>query len=57
MKTKIPVSYYYIFDCVGCWQFYGEQKPNENGELLCPVCLTPESIESPFVERVAVVNA
>lgn len=52
MKQKQKAYYVYIFDCVACSQFYGEQELNEHGELLCPNCEAPERIESPFVERV-----
>jgi hypothetical protein len=54
MNDKLKTSYVFIFDCVGCSQFYGEQTLNENGELLCPNCEAPERIESPFVERMKV---
>ena len=57
MKQQAVIDYYYyIFDCVACWSFYGEQKLNEDGQLLCPNCEAPERIDSPFVERVAVIG-
>jgi predicted nucleic acid-binding Zn ribbon protein len=49
------MNYVYIFDCVNCAQFYGEQKLNDQGELLCPECQAPERIDSPFVEKMAVI--
>ncbi len=57
MSDKLKTSYVFIFDCVNCSQFYGEQKLNEKGQLLCPNCEAPERIESPFVERMKVNNA
>jgi hypothetical protein len=47
-------TYVYIFDCVACFDFYGEAMLNDRGELLCPNCQAPERIESPFVERMEV---
>jgi predicted nucleic acid-binding Zn ribbon protein len=49
------MKYIYIFDCVNCSQFYGEQQLNDKGELLCPECHAPERIDSPFVEKMAVI--
>jgi hypothetical protein len=57
MSDKLKTSFVFIFDCVNCSQFYGEQTLNKNGELLCPNCEAPERIESPFVERMKVYNA
>jgi hypothetical protein len=48
--------YYYIFECAVCYSFYGDQKLNDKGELLCQNCEAPERIDSPFVERVAVIG-
>jgi hypothetical protein len=56
MSDKMEIDYYYIFECGACYSFYGEQKLNEDGELLCPNCKAPERIDSPFVERVAVIG-
>jgi hypothetical protein len=47
-------KFVYIFDCVACWNFYGEQTLNDKGELLCPNCEAPERVNSPYVERMAV---
>jgi hypothetical protein len=49
-------NYVYIFDCLNCGNFYGEQSLTTAGELLCPNCYAPERVESPFVERMAVLN-
>ena len=53
MKQKRKESYLFVFECEGCWQFYGEQTLNKNGELLCPECEAPQVIQSMFVEKVA----
>jgi hypothetical protein len=53
MKQKRKESYLFVFECDGCYFFYGEQTLNENGELLCPECEAPQEIESIFVEKVA----
>lgn len=50
------MNYVYIFDCVSCGNFYGEQSLTPTGELLCPNCYAPERVESPFVERMAVLH-
>jgi hypothetical protein len=47
-------NYVYIFDCVHCSNFYGEQSLTASGDLLCPNCYAPERIDSPYVERMAV---
>jgi len=44
----------YIFDCVNCGGFYGEQALTEDGRLLCPQCHAQEQIESDYVERMEV---
>lgn len=44
----------YVFDCVACGQFYGEQVLTRGGRLYCPVCLARERVSSPYVERVRV---
>jgi hypothetical protein len=54
VKNKLKTNYVFIFDCIGCYQFYGEQTLNEKGKLLCPNCEAPERIDSPFVERMKV---
>jgi hypothetical protein len=54
--NKLKTNYLFIFDCIVCYQFYGEQMLNEKGELLCPNCEAPERIDSPFVERMKVSN-
>lgn len=44
----------YVFDCVDCGGFYGEQSLTRGGRLFCPVCLAQQRVSSPFVERVRV---
>jgi hypothetical protein len=48
--------YVYLFDCVICSMFYGEQTLTKKGELLCPSCLGKQRLESPFVEKIQVKN-
>lgn len=50
----MSTAYVYVFDCVGCSDFYGEQKLNAKGELLCPNCDNPQRIDSPYVEKVRI---
>jgi hypothetical protein len=42
----------FIFDCVDCANFYGEQTLTEDGRLLCPSCYSEQTVESVFVEAV-----
>ena len=51
---KLKQNYVYVFECLGCYFFYGDQKLNIKGKLLCPNCGAPEDLTSPYVERVAV---
>jgi hypothetical protein len=52
---KMPkLNYVYIFDCVHCSNFYGEQTLTKNGALLCPNCYAEQHIDSPFVEQMEV---
>lgn len=47
-------NYIYIFDCVQCGHFYGEQRLTKDGRLLCPVCHGQQRVDSPYVERMEV---
>jgi hypothetical protein len=47
-------NYVYIFDCVYCFEFYGEQTVDLFGKLYCPNCLNQIDIDSLYVERMAV---
>ena len=40
----------YIFDCVHCAKFYGEQSLTKTGELLCPSCGAEQWKDSDYVE-------
>jgi hypothetical protein len=52
---KMPkVNYVYIFDCVNCYGFYGEQSLTKEGKLLCPNCLGEQWLGSDSVEKVRV---
>jgi DNA-directed RNA polymerase subunit M/transcription elongation factor TFIIS len=52
---KMPkLNYIYIFDCVHCSNFYGEQTLTRNGDLVCPNCHAEQRIDSPYVEQVKV---
>jgi hypothetical protein len=51
---KIMPNYVYIFDCVYCREFYGEQSLTIDGKLYCPNCLNEVDTDSPFVEQMAV---
>ena len=44
----------FIFDCVDCGHFYGEQTLTPDGRLLCPSCFSEQRVESEFVEAVPV---
>lgn len=44
----------FIFDCVACGNFYGEQTLTPDGRLLCPSCFSEQTVESEFVEAVPV---
>lgn len=48
------LNYIYIFDCVHCSNFYGEQTLTRNGDLVCPNCHAEQRIDSPYVEQVEV---
>lgn len=48
------VNYVYVFDCVECYGFYGEQSLTKEGKLLCPNCLGEQFKGSPYVEKVRV---
>jgi Zn finger protein HypA/HybF involved in hydrogenase expression len=48
------LNYVYVFDCVNCSNFYGEQSLTANGDLLCPNCHSEQRIDSPYVEQVQV---
>ena len=56
IEEEKGAHYVYIFDCLNCGNFYGEQSLTTSGELLCPSCYAPERIESPFVQRMEVQN-
>lgn len=47
----------FIFDCVDCGQFYGEQTLTADGRLLCPTCYSEQTVESMFVEAVPMRSA
>jgi Zn finger protein HypA/HybF involved in hydrogenase expression len=47
-------NYLYIFDCLDCGHFYGEQSLTPDGRLLCPSCYSQQSIDADWVERVEV---
>jgi len=47
-------NFVYLFECVICYGFYGEQTLTKKGELLCPSCLGEQWLESPFVEKIQV---
>jgi DNA-directed RNA polymerase subunit RPC12/RpoP len=47
-------NYVYIFDCVHCAKFYGEQTLTKTGELLCPSCGAEQWKESDYVEKMRV---
>jgi hypothetical protein len=47
-------SYVFIFDCVNCYGFYGEQVLDGAGRLLCPSCDCEQSLDSDYVERMEV---
>jgi predicted amidophosphoribosyltransferase len=46
--------YIYIFDCVACGHFYGEQSLTRTGELLCPSCGAEQWKDSDYVEKMRV---
>lgn len=46
--------YIYIFDCVDCGRFYGEQALAEDGKLYCPECESEQNVDSPYIEKMKV---
>ena len=50
------IGYVYIFDCVNCYGFYGEQSLTKEGKLLCPNCLGEQWEDSDFVEKMEVLS-
>lgn len=52
MKKK--KNYVFIFDCVNCSKFYGEQSLTKEGKLLCPACLGEQWKDSDYVEKMEV---
>jgi len=49
-------NYVYVFDCVGCFAYYGENSLTIDGKLYCPNCLSEINKESPYVEKVKVLT-
>lgn len=49
-------KYVYVFECVGCYDFYGENTLTEDGRLLCPKCETEECLDCTYVEQVAMLD-
>lgn len=47
-------NFVYIFDCVNCGHFYGEQSLTIDGKLYCPNCLGEQWVESDYVEKMPV---
>ena len=47
-------NYVYAFDCIGCYNYYGENSLTIDGKLYCPNCLHEIATDSPFVEQIAV---
>jgi hypothetical protein len=47
-------KYVYVFDCVNCYGFYGENSLTSEGKLLCPNCYEEQRLDSPYVEKVKV---
>ena len=46
-------NFVYIFDCVACFEFYGEQSLTIDGKLYCPNGLNQIDTDSPYVEQMA----
>jgi hypothetical protein len=49
-------KYVYVFECVDCYDFYGENTLTEDGRLLCPNCEAEECLDCPYVEQVAMLD-
>lgn len=47
-------QYVYAFDCVGCFDFYGENSLTADGRLFCPNCEEEQRLDSPYTEKIAV---
>jgi hypothetical protein len=47
----------FIFDCVDCANFYGEQTLTPDGRLLCPSCFSEQTVEADWVEAVQMKSA
>lgn len=48
------MAFVYIFDCLDCGNFYGEQLLDDDGRLYCPECRSEQNPESVYVERMEV---
>ena len=55
-KQELNTSYVYLFECVNFCLFYGDQKLTKKGQLFCPNCEAPQRIDSPYVEKIRVIN-
>lgn len=47
----------FIFDCLDCGNFYGEQTLGKDGLLICPSCFSEQAIEVDWVEAVQILEA
>lgn len=47
-------NYVYAFDCVGCYNYFGENSLTIDGRLYCPNCLSELDKESVYVEKIQV---
>lgn len=54
LKADTTANLIYIFECMDCAHFYGEQTLTPDGRLLCPTCFAEQDKDSTFVEAVKV---
>jgi hypothetical protein len=47
-------NYVYAFECLNCYEFYGENSLTKEGKLLCPVCYWEQQIKSSHTEKIKV---
>ena len=54
VEGATKTNHIYIFDCLDCGNFYGEQTVTPDGRLLCPSCFSEQNVEAEWVEAVPV---
>ena len=57
LKDGERTNLVFIFDCVDCANFFGEQTLTPDGRLLCPSCFSEQTVEADWVEAVQMKSA